>query len=392
MAPMLDIQAKIEPSFPRLGVIRKGGPKGERQPGKDLDYFRLDSAPDVAAVYTALGDPQPREMRIFLPFDDLDRVFRAYHELYIAGTLLCQGDGERIVYLRNPDGQLLVRGGVALVDFANNGKTGFTRGEVVPCPGMAHGLYPRCAKCKPHGYLMAIIPEVRRFGFYEFKTTSFYDILNLTGNLRAIMAINHGKLTGVPLVVRRAPQMISTPMPDGKRARREKWLLTVEADPAWVERMVNSWQVLPATTPMPALAAPLDVVDDNGDDDEDEMVECEKAPEPSPPTPTQKPSPAAAPAPKSAAWRKSALARCNDLMVKAQELSGGKRWNPSHLGNHLAKHYSVHSLADMTDADLLAFGIALAGEVGQLEHGETLPPVEPMQEQEPDGQLEAFGA
>ena len=243
--PIFDIQAKAEATFPKLGTIRKGAKKTANAPGKDLTHFRLDDATDVAEVYQALYcTTEPQEMGIFLPFDDLDRVFRAYHELYSAGTLLCQGDGKQVRYMRNPQtGQLLARDGYARVDF-QVGQVKFTIGEAIPCPGMAHGLYPHCAKCKPHGYLMAIIPEVKRFGYYEFKTTSYYDILNLTGNLRAIMALNNGRLTGVPLVVRRTPQQIPTPGADGKRTRREKWLLSIEAAPGWVDMMQRRWNTL----------------------------------------------------------------------------------------------------------------------------------------------------
>lgn len=267
MSPILDIQAKAEATFPKLGVIRKGAKKGQNKPGQDLTHFRLDDAAEVAEAYQALyGTTEPREMGIFLPFDDLDRVFRAYHELYSAGTLLCQGDGKQVQYMRNPQtGQLLARNGYAVVDF-QVGQAKFAIGESIPCPGMAHGLYPHCAKCKPHGYLMAIIPEVKRFGYYEFKTTSFYDILNLTGNLRAIMALNNGRLTGVPLVVRRAPQQISTPTPDGKRVRREKWLLSIEAAPGWVDMMQRRWNALEAGDAPLALLASGDEAADEDDE------------------------------------------------------------------------------------------------------------------------------
>jgi len=284
--PIFDIQAKAEPTFPRLGKIRKGGKKQSNRPGADLQHFRLDDAEDVAEAYEKLyGTREPQEMGILLPFDDMDRVFRAFHELYTGGTLLCQGDGQRVQYMRHPNtGNLLVRGGFAVCDFETTGRS-FCRGEEVPCPGMNHDLYSICQQCKPHGYLMAIVPEVRRFGYYEFTTTSFYDILNLTANLKAIMQLNRGRLTGVPLVIRRVPTMIPTPGSNGKRVRREKWLLHIEAAPGWVEQLQNKWEALrePGNGHAVAMLDAPEVEDDEDEDDgvvEAEYAEADAEPEP----------------------------------------------------------------------------------------------------------------
>ena len=48
---------------------------------------------------------------------------------------------------------------------------------------------------------------------------------------------------GIPLVMKRKPVEISTPsMENGKRARREKWLISIEADPRWVGAKLNAMQ------------------------------------------------------------------------------------------------------------------------------------------------------
>ena len=47
-----------------------------------------------------------------------------------------------------------------------------------------------------------------------------------------------GRIAGIPFILRRRPRKISTPRPDGSRARYEKWLLSIEADPEWVKQML----------------------------------------------------------------------------------------------------------------------------------------------------------
>jgi len=133
-------------------------------------------------------------------------------------------------------------------------------GEQMKCDGSAD--------CKPTGRLKVIVPELRRLAFMTVLTTSVWDILNISRQLEAIRYMNGGKLQKVPLVLTRRPREISTPSgKGGKRARREKWLLGIEADPDWVEAQILR---------LPAIEEPLQlppgVPDTNG---HDEAVEGE---------------------------------------------------------------------------------------------------------------------
>jgi hypothetical protein len=128
---------------------------------------------------------------------------------------------------------------------------------MIDCPG----------DCKQVGRLSVIIPELGRFATVTILTTSIHDVINLTRQLRSYEAIN-GDLRGIPFVIVRRPEAISTPSgPNGKRARREKWLLSIESQPAWTRLQLGAMKqaALPEVTgdsvdtiDVAAIAAPFD--------------------------------------------------------------------------------------------------------------------------------------
>ena len=62
---------QMELRLPRIGTIRKGAPKPEKGPGKDLDYFRLDRTdPAVAAAWHEVFGQQPKTISGILPYSD----------------------------------------------------------------------------------------------------------------------------------------------------------------------------------------------------------------------------------------------------------------------------------------------------------------------------------
>lgn len=192
-------------SFPRIGKLRKGAAKpSDKQPGKDLDYFRFDSDdPEAVARFKAAYGEQPRQINVYLPFETVDENFPTWQEAYTAGAMQHRCDGETCVIWLKPDGTYSQ--------------------EPKPCPG----------GCKEVGRLNVIIPELARLAYVTVETHSINDILQLTDNLQAALALR-GSLTGIPFVLSRRPQEISTPGKDGKRARYTKWLLFLEPHPDWV--------------------------------------------------------------------------------------------------------------------------------------------------------------
>lgn len=193
--------------FPELGCLRKGAPKTDpKKPGEDLEYFRFDTKDeDAAAEFLELFGDQPREIEIKLPFHTTDENFEAWREEYAASGLKHRCDGETCT-------QWLDK------------KTGRYCFDPIPCPG----------GCKQTGRLKVIITALERFAYVTVTTTSIWDIITLHQNLMALEMLR-GSLRGIPMILGRRERWISTPADGGKRERRKKWLLCVEAKPEWVK-------------------------------------------------------------------------------------------------------------------------------------------------------------
>lgn len=249
--------------FPEIGQLRKGAEKPANGIGKDLTYFRFTSEiPDVAAAFTSAYNGEPRLINVFLPFQTADENWEAWQEEYKAGGLVHRCDGETCTIWLKEDGS-------------------YSR-DPKPCPG----------GCKPVGRLKVIIPELRRLAYVTVLTSSIHDIRNLDAQLRALYSLRQD-LRGIPLQLRRRPKKISTPSgKGGQRARREKWLLSIEAAPSWVELQLAAQEAaaipqLPTGTVIhdaPVVdAATGEILEDDLDWDETLFEENEDESEPEPP-------------------------------------------------------------------------------------------------------------
>lgn len=227
--PIRGLTDRQEGTFPQIGVIRKGAPKRKMVKdgkeievvGQELHHFRVefdDKETEADQSFVGRFGKEPTDIIIVLPFHEIDRCWEAWRETYVAGALIHRCDGELVQYAINPrTGEKLVVGGIG------------PNGQPVLCKGKADG-------CKPVGRLRVIVPELKRLAYLVVMTTSVHDIINISDQLEGIASMNGGRLAGIPLVLRRRPKKISTPSGEaGKRARREKWLISIEADPEWVK-------------------------------------------------------------------------------------------------------------------------------------------------------------
>jgi hypothetical protein len=278
--PILDLQKRATARLKRAGIIRLGIKKTSARTGKEYpaatDYFVLRDAPDLIDIY---GD-KPTRLNVLLPFDEIDRNFPAWHQLWSAGGLVCQGNGELIDYAINPNtGEVLVRNGVAQISNGLSGGVKITQGDPVACPGLDHS-YGRCKNCRPRALLIVIIPEMGRLAYYQVATGSIHNIINLTGQMRWYQECI-GRLQGIPFVLELRAESISTPSGEGgKRARREKYLLSLETHPDYVRAMFEdmSARALPGAPPVAQLAAPAqDAQVESVEFDEDDAPVWENA-------------------------------------------------------------------------------------------------------------------
>lgn len=260
--PIQGLTVNRQASFPQLGILRKGAKKtAANKPGQDLHYFRFVTDDKSAeSVFFEKYGAEPEEINILLPYPTVDQNFQAWKEDWAASSLRHRCDGETCV-----------------LHLTQSGKYSH---EPIPCPG----------GCKQVGRLQVVVPAFQRLAYVTVLTTSIWDIINIYENLSALQAIR-GDLRGVPLILRRKFREISTPAGDGRRARRAKSLITIEANPEWValELAAQQQKALPGqAAPLALESAPLHVesgfveeddvdvfIGENpGSDDDDEAIEA----------------------------------------------------------------------------------------------------------------------
>jgi hypothetical protein len=225
-------------AFPEIGQIRKGAKKEANRPGSDLTYFRVEfdeQEKKAADAFKLIYHEKPAYIRIIFPFNEIERMWDAWYEAYTAGRMVARSDGEFITYQLDEKGDIVVHNGLDL------------NGARVPHPvnGIAGKDYKgNPVKFKATGRLKVIVPELSRAAYLTVMTTSLHDIANISAQLGAFKELNNGQLAGIPFLLRRRPKSISTPSENGQRARRVKWLISIEADPEWVKAKLSEVKAL----------------------------------------------------------------------------------------------------------------------------------------------------
>lgn len=266
-------------AFPEIGQIRKGAAKqeGGNRPGADLPYFRVefDGKDRRGEKFLKVYGPQPTDINVILPFNEIDRNWDAWYEAYTAGRMVARSDGENFTYLVG-----IKTGEHVVINGLDKNSQPVAHREIV-------GTYEKqkggseIVKMKPVGRLKVVVPELQSLAYLTVHTTSIHDIMNISSQLEAIQQMNSGRIAGVPLVMRRRKKMISTPdlNDKSKRVRREKFLISIEADPEWVKQMLlhvkhlalpgNGLNLLPETVAVePEEFKALPAGSDNDDEDD----------------------------------------------------------------------------------------------------------------------------
>lgn len=297
------------PEFPEIGRLRKGAPKGDRMPGRDLNYFRFDTPdPELAALFESIYGKTPRAVKIIMPFQTVDQNFSAFRE-HRNGTKLfhtCDGDyewsriGGKLTKTDRPcptaklDDRVIIKG--------NSAKN----------PD----------KCQAVGRLSMIVGGLKRFGYVLLTTTSVIDISRIHAQLSAIELMAGGDLRNIPMVLRRVDQAITYKDKEGTDKKSTRAMLQIEIDPAWaalrlaamdesalIEAMAPRGALPMPASDRPMLTAPptiahngyavnpasgeiIDTADDDDDDsadfwpdEEDRLPVGTEPPKPEPTTP-----------------------------------------------------------------------------------------------------------
>jgi hypothetical protein len=227
-----------EARFPRLGIIKKGEPKGASGIGKDLDYFRLDTKDEnIKTSWVSAYGNTPNALDILLPFVTTEQSFPCWLEEWTAASLKRRCDGETIQLQLTSSNTYSKSPSPCLKDSSN------------PC------------NCKQVGRLSVILPKIKRMGYFEVQTHSIHDIISINEQLLAI-EISAGTLQGIPLLLQRLPREISIPVKDKetqqtKKIRQIKNLLQIQIHPNIAGRVLDAIQsrafaTLEGSSPNPA--------------------------------------------------------------------------------------------------------------------------------------------
>lgn len=147
--------------IPRAGKIRLGSKKGANSPGRNLNYFRVDTVLfDETTLKERLGE-NPTELRIKFPRIDknnekrsMEFIFDASYKAYKQGKMFCKGDGE-----------------TAIRSIAKGNQ------EEVPCT--CEYLTGRQPLCKQRGELKVILCNLPFLGYFEIGTSSWNSITSI---------------------------------------------------------------------------------------------------------------------------------------------------------------------------------------------------------------------
>lgn len=261
------VTRKSQLAFPEIARIRKGTKKQKRVSqngrsyetfGADLkDKFRIDWLPGnektqelFSEVFKSNGEVISH-MVVTLAFNEIDMVWDNWYEAYTAGRMVAKADGEKFIYLVDTGtGEVIVRDGQPYKEFNRDVPVG----QYKKANGEIEYIY-----AKEHGRLRVVVPALRRMAYFTLVTTSATDCRLITEQLSALSDFAkryHFQLAGVPLVLRRRAYQISYKEPSGQSKRVEKYLVNIEADPEWVERMTSHMKYMALPGEAPSLALP----------------------------------------------------------------------------------------------------------------------------------------
>jgi hypothetical protein len=218
--------ASVAPRWSRLGKLRKGAPKPEKGPGRELPYWRFTAegrnAAAIEQAFAAKFGKEPVAVEVFLMAATPDEAFPSWMEFWKASSLERRCDGETC-HLRRV-GAHMVR-------------------EAVPCICATEKLPKQ--NCVKVGRLAVVIPALIEAGYIGevvVETHSGDDLRTLAARLSVVYqtALQYGgDLRGVPFILSREPVKMSTPRDNGERVSATKYQVRLEPAQAWTARAIE---------------------------------------------------------------------------------------------------------------------------------------------------------
>lgn len=259
-------------SFIKLGQIRKGAPKGQNAPGKDLDYFRVTllkgkKADELAEELLRVYGNKPAEINVRFADPDPASVWDANYECYKQGGLIAKA-GSRMredkielfwIFFRNPKtSETIISDGRA-----RNAEGAELLSKVID---LNQPVYQNEKGdpfyLEPVGRLKVVIPELAHIavGYFEFRPESPKDIRNISAELSSFdgIAKQYGKtITGIPFRLERREEDVTKRI-NGKLVAGKSSVVHLSVSGEWGARAMDILEhlALPEIVEGEAVAAP----------------------------------------------------------------------------------------------------------------------------------------
>lgn len=247
IAGMTDQQENFGSGFPEIARLHKGAPKNDKgYVGKDLDYFRVEFAPEfeyLAPVWQELYGDKPSEFQpVYLARPTVDTAFETWMVAFNASNAMQRKcTGEQLIGTRHPSTGTWIEDTGGLPCLCAQEKAEAER---------AGKLAQYKPACQRSGRLNLVLPEFVEasgvLGYVSVHLKSFYDIMAVYRTLTELERLT-SNLTGIGLIFGRAKRTVSVPNPKqtGKRMKVTKSLIYMRPTAEFTKQ-----------TLLPALASP----------------------------------------------------------------------------------------------------------------------------------------
>ena len=258
----------VTPRFTRLGKLKKGEQRIEKGKTRliDLDHFRfVGEGPDAEMIERVFSDaygPEPRQIRVYLPYKTLDENWQTWMEEWGKSGLIHRCDG------------------AYMVQWLNDDKSYTTDPEQLqrkPCP-YAAGEKERTNDnpgCVQTGRLALIIPELLEAGFVGYVTLEIHsinDLANITASImdaegKAQAAMRANGLQGIEFTLRRQQEQIGVRYQarngDTIKTQAAKWMIRLDPSREWALHQLETARqmALGAAAARPALTVDAEIVE-----------------------------------------------------------------------------------------------------------------------------------
>ena len=160
---------------PRIGQI-KVGEKTDAGLPTSTDHFVIDS--DYADKVKAKYGDEPKALRIFFPFDEIEDNLDEKYRFYGSSGIKCKGDGE------------------TFTKFSDKME------EPPQCPcNLGDPPEGQKQQCFPSMIMAFVIKGIGVTGVWHFSSKSVYSRNNVRASMQMVKAVS-GKLAGMPFIMR----------------------------------------------------------------------------------------------------------------------------------------------------------------------------------------------